>query len=180
MWIWSSNQQWYLRTFNLDFKSPTWELEWRVFLSSKSHLVTRSQNNKMLKRSFFVIWNFSAKKTAQKLPYKVAQGDAWGYQLHVLHCSPGATRNQRCPTQAGWMQRGRGAGRGVPAGSGPQHLALAGPRQEVKPCDLSPEPVLQASSVLFLIFYTLSSKSKEQCWNRPGLGLFKKYTKDNF
>lgn len=65
MWIWSSNQQWYLRTFNLDFKSPTWELGWRVFLSSKGHLVTRSQNNKMLKRSFFVIWNFSAKKTAQ-------------------------------------------------------------------------------------------------------------------
>ena len=122
MWIWSSNQQWYLRTFNLDFKSPTWELEWRVFLSSKSHLVTRSQNNKMLKRSLFVIWNFSAKKTAQKLPYKVSQRDAWGYQLHVLNCPPGATRNQRCPTQAGRMQKGRGPGRGVPAGSGPQHL----------------------------------------------------------
>lgn len=74
MWIWSSNQQWYLRTFNLDFKSPTWELGWRVFLSSKSHLVTRSQNNKMLKRSFFVIWNFSAKKTHSNYHIKSPRG----------------------------------------------------------------------------------------------------------
>lgn len=45
------------------FQCSTWELGWQVSLSAKSHVVTRSQNNKTLKENLTAIWMFSAKKT---------------------------------------------------------------------------------------------------------------------